>query len=152
MKIFALLPWGDWLAILWFFSGWIGYAWFARHYGAQQPSLLQTTNRYRHYWLLQATARDPRVIDGIITQNLSSTPAFFSSTTIIISRLRDEPADLLGDVAGPEVLELLQPGEDGVLREETSRPLRPPGTASSSRRFTGQAGVRRMCLSRHPAA
>jgi uncharacterized membrane protein len=84
MKIFALLPWGDWLAIVWFFSGWIGYAWFARHYGVQRPSLLQTTNRYRHYWLLQATARDPRVIDGIITQNLSSTPAFFSSTTIII--------------------------------------------------------------------
>jgi uncharacterized membrane protein len=31
-----------------------------------------------------ATSRDPRVLDGIITQNLSSTPAFFSSTTIIV--------------------------------------------------------------------
>jgi uncharacterized membrane protein len=66
------------------FLGWMGYAWFARHYGVKRSSLLGTTNRYRHYWLLQATARDPRVIDGIITQNLSSTPAFFSSTTIII--------------------------------------------------------------------
>lgn len=70
--------------MIWFFSGWLGYAWFARHYGAKRSSLLHTTNRYRHFWLLQATARDPRVIDGIITQNLSSTPAFFSSTTIII--------------------------------------------------------------------
>ena len=84
MQIFTLLPWSDWLAIVWFFTGWIGYAWFARHYGVKRSSLLGTTNRYRHYWLLQATARDPRVIDGIITQNLSSTPAFFSSTTIII--------------------------------------------------------------------
>ncbi|UUZ67680.1 DUF599 domain-containing protein [Polaromonas sp. P2-4] len=84
MKIFTLLPWTDWLAMLWFFSGWLGYAWFVRHYGVQRSSLLHTTNRYRHFWLLQATARDPRVIDGIITQNLSSTPAFFSSTTIII--------------------------------------------------------------------
>ncbi|EJL80536.1 putative membrane protein [Polaromonas sp. CF318] len=84
MQIFTLLPWSDWLAIAWFFLGWMGYAWFARRYGGKRSSLLGTTNRYRHYWLLQATARDPRVIDGIITQNLSSTPAFFSSTTIII--------------------------------------------------------------------
>jgi uncharacterized membrane protein len=32
----------------------------------------------------QATSRDPRVLDGLITQNLSSTPAFFCSTTIIV--------------------------------------------------------------------
>ena len=84
MQIFTLLPWTDWMAIVWFFLGWAGYAWFARNYGVKRSSLLLTTNRYRHYWLLQATSRDPRVIDGIITQNLSSTPAFFSSTTIII--------------------------------------------------------------------
>lgn len=84
MQIFTLLPWADWMAITWFFASWTGYAWFARHYGVKRPSILQATNRYRHYWLLQATSRDPRVIDGIITQNLSSTPAFFSSTTIII--------------------------------------------------------------------
>ncbi|HEY3049654.1 MAG TPA: DUF599 domain-containing protein [Polaromonas sp.] len=84
MKIFTLLPWADWLAMLWFFSGWLGYAWFARYYGVKRSSLLHTTNHYRHDWLMQATSRDPRVIDGVITQNLSSTPAFFSSTTIII--------------------------------------------------------------------
>jgi uncharacterized membrane protein len=84
MRIFTLLPWQDWLAVVWFFGGWMGYAWFARHYGLRVPSILRATNRYRHYWMLQATGRDPRVVDGIITQNLSSTPAFFSSTTIII--------------------------------------------------------------------
>jgi uncharacterized membrane protein len=34
--------------------------------------------------MLQTTARDPRMLDGLITQNLSHTPSFFSSTTIII--------------------------------------------------------------------
>lgn len=84
MRIFTLLPWQDWLAIVWFFSAWMGYAWFSRHEGLKRPSILRATNRYRHFWMLQATHRDPRVLDGIITQNLSSTPAFFSSTTIII--------------------------------------------------------------------
>jgi uncharacterized membrane protein len=84
MRIFDLLPLADWLAMLWFFGAWAGYAWFARVYSERRPSLLQTTNRYRRYWLKEATARDPRVLDGIITQNLSSTPAFFSSTTIIV--------------------------------------------------------------------
>ena len=84
MKVFAILPWYDWAAVIWFFSAWSGYAWFARHRGERYASLLQTTNRYRRYWMLQATSRDPRVLDGIITQTLSTSPSFFASTTIII--------------------------------------------------------------------
>lgn len=34
--------------------------------------------------MLQATARDPRVLDGVIVQSLSSSPAFFASATLII--------------------------------------------------------------------
>jgi uncharacterized membrane protein len=34
--------------------------------------------------MMQTTARDPRMLDGIITQTLSATPAFFCSTTILI--------------------------------------------------------------------
>jgi uncharacterized membrane protein len=33
---------------------------------------------------MQATARDPRMIDGLITQTLSHTPSFFSSTSILV--------------------------------------------------------------------
>jgi len=84
MTVLAILPWYDWLALLWFFAAWIGYAWFARNWGERRPSLLATTNRYRRYWMLQATWRDPRVLDGIITQSLSSSPSFFASATIII--------------------------------------------------------------------
>ncbi len=84
MQVLALLPSTDWLAVVWFFTAWISYALFARSYGAKRPSLIQTTNRYRRFWLIEATSRDPRVLDGLITQNLSGTPTFFSSTTIIV--------------------------------------------------------------------
>lgn len=84
MKIFALLPWADWLALAGFFGLWSGYAHFARVWGQRRPSLLATTNRYRRLWMTQTTARDPRMIDGIITQSLSQTPAFFSSTALLV--------------------------------------------------------------------
>lgn len=84
MKILSMLPWADWLALVSFFGLWIGYAWFARFWGQRERSLIVTTNRWRQDWMLQATRRDPRMLDGLITQNLSQTPAFFSSTSIII--------------------------------------------------------------------
>jgi uncharacterized membrane protein len=84
MQILTLLPWSDWLALVWFFSAWMAYSWFTKSQGEKRNSLIATTNRYRSYWMHVATSRDPRVLDGIITQNLSSTPAFFSSTTIIV--------------------------------------------------------------------
>ena len=84
MKILSMLPWGDWLALLSFFTLWVGYAWFAKVRGKLDQSLIATTNAYRVKWMLQTTARDPRMLDGLITQNLSHTPSFFSSTTIII--------------------------------------------------------------------
>ena len=84
MKIFLMLTWADWLALLVFFGLWAGYASFARIRGTQDRTLIATTNHFRSLWMEQATARDPRMLDGIITQNLSQTPSFFSSTTIII--------------------------------------------------------------------
>ena len=84
MKIISLLPWADWLALFSFFGMWIGYAWVAKVRGLRDQSLIATTNMYRQKWMLQTTARDPRMLDGLITQNLSQTPAFFSSTSIII--------------------------------------------------------------------
>lgn len=84
MKILTMLPWADWLALAVFFGLWVGYAAFARARAVRGQSLLTTTNRWRAAWMRRATARDPRMLDGIITQNLSTTPSFFSSTTIII--------------------------------------------------------------------
>ncbi|MBS7806461.1 DUF599 domain-containing protein [Variovorax sp. PCZ-1] len=84
MRMLSLLPWPDWLALGWFFSVWVSYSWFTKTQGEKRNSLIAATNRYRGYWMQVATSRDPRVLDGIIAQNLSSTPAFFSSTTIIV--------------------------------------------------------------------
>ena len=84
MKIISMLPWADWLALFSFFALWVGYAWIAKVRGLRDQSLIATTNRYRQLWMMQATGRDPRMLDGLITQNLSQTPAFFSSTSIII--------------------------------------------------------------------
>ena len=84
MKILSLLPWPDWLALGLFFGVWMVYAWFARFWGMRQPSLMMMTNRYRLFWMRQSTARDPRVLDGIITQSLSTNPSFFASTSILI--------------------------------------------------------------------
>ena len=84
MKIFSILPWADWLALVCFFALWVGYAWFAKVLGQRRSSLLITTNRYRGYWMKQAAMRDPRMLDGLITQTLSNTPAFFSSTSILV--------------------------------------------------------------------
>lgn len=84
MQVLSLLPSSDWLALLWFLSAWMAYSWFTKSQGKKRGSLIATTHRYRSLWMQVATSRDPRVLDGIITQNLSSTPAFFSSTTIIV--------------------------------------------------------------------
>jgi uncharacterized membrane protein len=105
MKIISMLPWSDWLALLSFFGLWIGYAWVAKVRGLRDQSLIATTNRYRQLWMMQATARDPRMLDGLITQNLSQTPAFFSSTSIIIigglfalMGTTDKAAELVGEI------------------------------------------------------
>lgn len=70
MQVLALLPCYGWIALGWIFAAWVGYAWFARRWGQRRASLIATTNRYRREWMLQATTRDPRVLDGIITQSL----------------------------------------------------------------------------------
>jgi uncharacterized membrane protein len=78
------LPWWEWAALLFFFIAWIGYARFAKHRSTVRPSLLAEGNRERRLWMLQSTRRDVRVIDGIVVQNLSTSPSFFASTTLLI--------------------------------------------------------------------
>ena len=80
----AVLPWLDWVALALFFPAWAGYAIFAKRRVGKQPSLLATTNRVRRQWMLQTTYREVRVVDGVVIQNLSTSPSFFASTTILI--------------------------------------------------------------------
>jgi len=84
IKVMAVLPWLDWAALVVFFGGWAGYAWFARARAGTHLSILATTNRIRRQWMLQTTYREVRVVDGVVIQNLSTSPSFFASTTILI--------------------------------------------------------------------
>lgn len=84
MTLSKFVSFTDWIAIIVFFGCWLGYIIFARYWCIRRPSLVSTSNRYRRAWMFQTTVRDPRMLDSIIAQNLAQTPAFFSSTTIII--------------------------------------------------------------------
>ena len=83
-KLVTVLPWVDWVALLAFFSAWVGYARFAKRRAETQPSILASTNRVRRAWMLQTTRREVRVVDAVVMQSLSSSPSFFASTTILI--------------------------------------------------------------------
>jgi uncharacterized membrane protein len=84
LTIMRVLPWEDWAALAWFFFAWAGYAAFAHRRAEAQPSVLALTNLERRRWMLQTTYRDVRVVDGVVVQNLSTSPSFFASTTILI--------------------------------------------------------------------
>ena len=84
MQYLTLMPLADWLALAWFVAVWVGYAVYARRRAERSGSLLATTNHYRRLWMLQTTARENRVVDGVVVQNLSTSPSFFASTTILI--------------------------------------------------------------------
>jgi uncharacterized membrane protein len=84
LQSLMLMPLADWLALGWFVGLWVGYAMFAKQRAQRSGSLLATTNQYRRLWMLQTTGRENRVIDGVVVQNLSTSPSFFASTTILI--------------------------------------------------------------------
>jgi uncharacterized membrane protein len=84
VKLLEVLPAVDWLAMVLLFMSWAGYAHFAKRRAQSQPSILAATNRVRRMWMLQTTYREVRVVDGVVIQNLSSSPSFFASTTILI--------------------------------------------------------------------
>ena len=84
IALWQVLPVIDWVAVALFFAGWAGYASFAKRRSEVQPSVLASTNRERRRWMLQATWRDNRVIDGVVVQSMSASPSFFASTTILI--------------------------------------------------------------------
>ena len=84
LSVITVLPWMDWAALLVFVMGWLGYIVFARRRSQTHPSILASTNRIRRLWMLQATHREVRVLDGVVIQNLATSPSFFASTTILI--------------------------------------------------------------------
>jgi len=79
-----MLPATDWAALTLFVVGWFGYATFARWRARSERTILSSTNHYRKLWMHQVTFRDQRIVDAAVVQNLSSSPSFWASTTILI--------------------------------------------------------------------
>jgi len=84
LRVIRVLPLADWLALLTFFFGWIGYVRFAKARAQRRPSVLASTNRIRLDWMHEATYRDNRIVDAAVSQSMASSPSFFASTTIFI--------------------------------------------------------------------
>ncbi|MGC4061789.1 MAG: DUF599 domain-containing protein [Aquabacterium sp.] len=82
--LFELLPWQDWAALALFVFGWVGYALFAGHRAKVESTLLASTNHYRRLWMAHVTYRDQRIVDAAVAQNLSTSPNFWASTTILV--------------------------------------------------------------------
>ena len=74
----------DAVALAWFIGLWIGYARFAAHHPENIVSLLGATNRMRREWMTRVSERENRMMDAAILSNLSTSPSFFASTTIIV--------------------------------------------------------------------
>ena len=79
-----ILPLIDLVALAWFLLMWIGYDRFADYWSQSHSSLLRHVNEARRDWMLRLTYRDNRIPDVALMANLSSSPTFFASTTIII--------------------------------------------------------------------
>ena len=71
-KPLSLLPLLDWIGLLLFFAGWMGYAVFAKRLAPRRMSLLATTNQWRRRWMMQATFRENRIVDSAVLQSLSA--------------------------------------------------------------------------------
>ena len=84
LKLVGVLTWTDWASVIVLFCSWASYAFFAQRHSSATDSVLGATNAVRRQWMLQATHREVRVIDGVVIQNLSTSPSFFASTTIFI--------------------------------------------------------------------
>jgi len=74
----------DIAAALWFTACWVGYSFFSEWNGRRMPSLLARMDFYRREWMTRTIARDNRIVDAAIVQNLFQGNNFLASTSILV--------------------------------------------------------------------
>jgi uncharacterized membrane protein len=74
----------DWLALAGWLLIWLGYSFQAERVGDRRPNLMAAVALYRHRWMREAYARDPRITDVGLIGNLMQSATFFSSTTLLV--------------------------------------------------------------------
>lgn len=83
-KLSGLIAGADIVGIVWFFSWWIGYSYFAKAMAKRSHSLSSVLHIHRVNWMRSLLLRDVRVSDAALIANLERQVSFFASTTILI--------------------------------------------------------------------
>ncbi len=73
----------DLLALIWLFGSWAVIGWMIEHPPHAKPSVSVLMKDYRREWMVQFVAREPRIFDGNILNNLRESTAFFASAAMI---------------------------------------------------------------------
>lgn len=74
----------DWLAVTWFFGGWLGYTAYADHSRWQEGTVSAAMRRLYRQWMSEMLSRELRIVDTQILGNLLTGIGFFASTTILV--------------------------------------------------------------------
>ena len=74
----------DILALVWFFTCWFGFQYFADSSPWHKRSLTIQINEYRVEWMRQMLGREMRMVDTTLLGNLLTAIGFFASTTILV--------------------------------------------------------------------
>ena len=72
------------LALIWFLSLWIGYAYFAKYQAKRGKNLSAVLNRQRLSWMKQVLERETRITDAALVANLERNATFLASTSILV--------------------------------------------------------------------
>ena len=74
----------DVIALIWFFTCWLGYAFYSEKRAASKDCLSTVLHRHRIRWMEQMMLRENRVADAALLANLERNVSFFASSTLII--------------------------------------------------------------------
>jgi uncharacterized membrane protein len=83
-RLLTLFSPADWLALLLFLVGWIGYSYYADRATRSERGLRGVTARLRLGWAREMVGRENRIADAALTGNLMQSVSFYANTTIYI--------------------------------------------------------------------
>jgi uncharacterized membrane protein len=72
------------VALLWFFTCWVGYTQYSKQRAADRPCLSNTLDLYREDWMRVMLRRENRISDASVVGNLERNGAFFASSCLLI--------------------------------------------------------------------
>lgn len=74
----------DMVAAGWFMACWVAYTFFSEWLAHRRVSLIDRMDHYRQQWMRRLVARENRMVDAAIVQNLFQGNNFLASTSILI--------------------------------------------------------------------